>query len=158
MTMHTPRRALLAVILLVLTGGGAYAQASNAEADVRATDAQRFAAMVARDRPALERLLADDLSYTHSTGQVESKAQFLESIASGTLLYRAIEPEEVAVRVYGETAVVTGRAALRVENRGQAMALPVRFTSVYVRKDGRWKLAAWQSTRLPEPPSPQPAQ
>ncbi|HYG62121.1 MAG TPA: nuclear transport factor 2 family protein [Thermoanaerobaculia bacterium] len=158
MTMRTTRRAMLALVLLVLTGDGAYAQAPNAEADVRAADAQRFAAMVARDRQALERLLADDLTYTHSTGQVESKAQFLESIAAGGLVYQAIDPEEVAVRVYGETAVVTGRASLRVESRGQALVLPVRFTSVYVRKDGLWRLAAWQSTRLPEPskpPSPQ---
>ena len=163
MTMRTARRAmlapLLATVLAILVTGGGFAQAPQAaEKDVRAVDAQRFAAMVARDRQALERLLADDLTYTHSTGQVESKAQFLESIASGTLVYRSIAPEEVAVRVYGETAVVTGRAVIRVDTRGQALVLPVRFTSVYVRKAGLWRLAAWQSTRLPEPPSSPPAQ
>jgi ketosteroid isomerase-like protein len=153
MTTRMARRAMLAILLAVLAGRGVFAQLP--EADVRAADAQRFAAMVARDRAALERLLADDLTYTHSTGQVESKAQFLESLASGALIYRSIEPEEVAVRVYGETAVVTGRAVMRVENRGQALVLPVRFTSVYVRREGLWRLAAWQSTRLPEPPKPQ---
>lgn len=153
MTKQIIRRAMLAVLLAILVSGGVFAQ--TPEADVRAADAQRFAAMVARDRPALERLLADDLTYTHSTGQVDSKAQFLDSLASGALVYRSIEPEEAAVRVYGETAVVTGRAVMRIENRGQTLVLPVRFTSVYVRRDGLWRLAAWQSTRLPEPPKTQ---
>lgn len=156
MTLCTTRRALLTAVLTTLLAGSVAAQ--TPEDAIRAADSQRFAAMVARDRQALEPLLADDLTYTHSTGQVESKARFLESIASGALVYRSIEPEEVVVRVYGETAVLTGRVVMRVETREQSLVLPARFTSVYVRRDGLWRLAAWQSTRLPEPPKPQPPQ
>jgi ketosteroid isomerase-like protein len=159
MTKQTTWRAMLTVLLMAMVTGGALAEApttsTNAEAAVRTADTRRFQAMVGRDRQALEGLLADDLTYTHSTGQLESKAQLLELISSGALVYRSIEPEEVAVRVYGDAAVVTGRALIRVENRGQALVLPVRFTSVYVNRDGLWRLAAWQSTRLPEPAKPQ---
>jgi hypothetical protein len=53
----------------------------------------------------------------------------------------------VAVRLYGETAVVTGRAEIKAVLGGQEAVLPLRFTEVWV-KSGGWKLTAWQSTRF----------
>lgn len=141
-----PLLALLCTALLP-----ALAAAQAAEEEVRAADARRFEAMVRRDREALDRLLADDLIYTHSTGQVETKTQFLASIASGGLVYRSIQPREVQVRLLGDVAVLTGRAELGVRAQERDMDLAVRFTSVYVRRDGVWRMAAWQSTRI-EPP------
>jgi uncharacterized protein (TIGR02246 family) len=141
---------LLALLLPALAGGQAPAAppATDAETAVRAVNDQRFLAMVKGDVAALERLLADDLTYTHSNGTVETKQQFLASITAKTLEYRAIEAEDVKVSLHGDTAILTGRAAVKVVNGGREMDLSLRFTAVYIREGGQWKLAAWQSTRL----------
>jgi ketosteroid isomerase-like protein len=146
------RRAVLSLwlCLLLAPAGGAQTVTSGAEGEVRDTDARRIDAMVAGDTAALAPLLADELTYTHSNALVESKDAFLASIASKTIQYRSLKPSDVKVQLYGETAVITGRVEIQVTLRGQDIALPARFTAVYVRQGGAWRLAAWQTTRIPE--------
>lgn len=118
--------------------------------EVREVIDRRFAAMVRADTAGLERLLTADLTYTHTTGAVETREQFLAAISSRSIQYRSIEPSDVRVRVYGDTAVATGQVAMKVTAKGQDVTFAARFTAVHVRQDGTWKLAAWQTTRLPE--------
>ncbi|HZF10863.1 MAG TPA: nuclear transport factor 2 family protein [Thermoanaerobaculia bacterium] len=121
-------------------------------AGVKAVELQRFATMVKGDTAVLERVLGDDLTYTHSTGAVDTKASFLASLQSGKLRYLALKPDGVEARVYaGAAAVVTGRIEMRVVSDGKEVTFPARFTSVYAKRHGRWLLVAWQSTRLPQP-------
>lgn len=141
--MRPMRFALLSLLVAVA------AAAQDPAAEIRAADARRMAAMVAVDVPALEALLAEELTYTHSSGQVETRAQFLESLTSGTLRYRSLAPSDVSVRAYGDVAVATGRVEVEATSQGNDLKLSLRFTEVWVRRDGAWKLTAWQSTRLP---------
>ncbi len=141
------RQAVFVALVFVLLPLAA--RAEDARQEILAADARRFAAMIQGDQAALDGLLAGDLTYTHSSGQVETKAQFLESLRSGTLRYLSAQPSDQAVRLYGDTAVVTGRAEVKVSNQGQEAALSLRFTEVWVRSGGAWKLTAWQSTRIP---------
>lgn len=117
---------------------------------VRALEERRFAAMMRRDTEALAAMLADDLTYAHSSGQLETKGQFLESIRSGAIQYTAILPEGLDVRLYGDTAVVTGKGTFKVRMQGEDRSLQLRFTDVYVRRGDGWQMVAWQSTRLPD--------
>jgi ketosteroid isomerase-like protein len=142
--MPSPHRALALVALLLLPT----LAAADTREDILAADARRFDAMLQGDLAALEGLLAEDLTYTHSSGKAETRAQFLESLRSGKLRYLAASRSDVAVRVYGDTAVVTGRAEMKVSSQGQELTLPIRFTEVWVKSGGAWKLAAWQSTRV----------
>jgi len=129
-------------------GTPGYAERSPA-AEVKALELQRFDAMVKGDTLLLESMLAEDLTYTHTTGAVDSKAGFLESLASGKLRYLAFKPDGVEVRLFGEaTAVVTGRIDARVVANGKEASFRARYTSVYTKRHGRWLLAAWQATRL----------
>ncbi|HZP25527.1 MAG TPA: nuclear transport factor 2 family protein [Dehalococcoidia bacterium] len=118
------------------------------ETEVRQIESRKFAAMVNREFAELEHILADDLTYTHSIGQLENKAEYLATLRSGNLVYQAIETEELNVRVYGDASVVTGRAKMRVGSGDQSTNLLIRFTDVYVKREGRWQLVAWQATRL----------
>jgi len=140
------RTALVAFVLLLPVIA---AVAETPEEEVRAADARRIAAVVDGDAGALSSLLSEDLTYTHTTGQVENKEQFLAGITSGKLDYQSIQPSEVQVRVYGDAVVMTGRAEVKVNAQGKDLALALRFTSVWVKGDGGWRMAAWQSTRLP---------
>ncbi|HEX2091485.1 MAG TPA: nuclear transport factor 2 family protein [Longimicrobiaceae bacterium] len=151
---------LLCVALAACAGGRSAGDAGDTgelpprdqetEQEVRSLEEQRFAAMVRGDTAGVGRILADDLTYTHSTGVVESRDQFLAGIAAGMFRYEAIEPEEVRVRAYGTAAVVTGRARMRVRTPAGAQAFRIRYTDVYALREGRWRMVAWQSTRIPE--------
>jgi ketosteroid isomerase-like protein len=109
----------------------------------------RVAALIADDHAALDRLLSDDLTYTHSNSIVDTKAAFMESLTSGQLKYRSLEHSDQEVRIYGDTAILTGLTRVHSLALGEDIRLTLRFTIVYVRKDGRWQMAAWQSTRVP---------
>jgi len=118
---------------------------------VLATEDQRFAAMVHADTGTLAHLLGPDLTYTHTDGAENTRAEFLRLLASGALRYVSIAPEAREVRVFGSSAVVTGRSAMRVEAEGQAHAFRIRYLAVYRHGARGWELIAWQSTRLTPP-------
>lgn len=141
--------ACLLVVVLAARVHPAAAQTDATAAELLRVQQHRLEATTANDLEALERILADELTYTHTTGQTETKNEFLATLRSGRLRYDAIEPADVQVRIYGDTGVVTGRAHLQVQTPIRAVALDLRFLEVYVRRDGRWQLVAYQSTRLP---------
>jgi len=97
----------------------------------------RFAAMVRADTVWLRDALADDLSYVHSSGRRETKAQYLESLGSGTLRYQEFTPRERQARLLGDTAaVVVGLAHARAVSAGQSFDFDVRYVAVYVAQRG----------------------
>jgi hypothetical protein len=126
------------------------AQASTAaETAVLKADSDRFVAMLKADVAALEKLLAADLSYAHSSGAVQTKDEFVNDLKTGTLKYVSIEPRDQKVRVYGTVAVVTGGAAVHIIQRGTDQSFQLRYTNVQVLRNGAWQMVAWQATRLP---------
>jgi len=123
---------------------------SDDERDVMQCDDRRFKAMVRGDLTALRLVLSDHLTYTHSSGRHETKAQFLASFTLGQLGYKSIIPEARAVRVYGGVGIVTGTARMEITSRGQDAYFRIRYIAVYIRAQDRWQMVAWQSTRVPE--------
>src|SRR6476469_7381565 len=101
------RRLVLFAMMLALAPS-MLAQTGKADQQVLQAEKDRFAAMVNGDRAALEKLLADDLTYTHSTALLETKEQFIKSVTSGNIDYVSIVPNEPdwKVRVNGSTAIV----------------------------------------------------
>lgn len=127
------------------------AHASDKEDQVRRMESQRFAAMVDADVGELAPMLADDLTYVHSTGQVQTKPELLQALASGALDYASIEPREQNVRVFKKLAMVQGVIAVTatIEGQKKPSTMDLRYTDVYVFAEDRWQLVAWQSTRVP---------
>jgi len=111
---------------------------------------QRIAAMIAGDEATLDAVLADDLIYTHSTARVETKAEFIGNVTSGRTRYVSLERDDVNIRDYGDTAVVTGHAKLHVMANDRDLKFQVRFLDVYCRLNGSWQMVAWQSTKIPD--------
>ncbi len=115
---------------------------------VRAAEAQRIQALLAADFATVGRLLADELTYTHSNAKRDNKAAYLEPFLSGRTRYQRLEPSEMSVRVYGETAIMTGRMLSVALVAGVESRTDLRFTSVWIFRDARWQMAAWQSARV----------
>lgn len=142
------RRAVAVTLLLTALGMSTQSSAQSAdEQAVRQAEDRRIKAMVDDDYSTLEALLADDLTYTHSSGLLDTKAQYLEALKTGKTKYEAIDRSPSTVRIYGPSAVVNGEASLTM--RGQPAKVNLRYTLVYARRSGRWQMVAWQSTRLP---------
>jgi len=123
---------------------------TGAEADVLRADDSRFEAMRKEDWTALDAALADDLTYVHSTARLESKAEHVANLRAGKPHYRGIAPRERWARVLGDVGIVNGVSAMHVERDGMEQRFTVRYLAVYVRAGGRWRMTAWQSTRVPD--------
>ncbi len=132
------------------TSGGRAMAESDDERDIMQCDDRRFKAMVRGDRAALRMVLSDQLTYTHSSGRHDTKAQFLASLGMGQLSYKSIIPEARAVRIYSGVGIVTGTARMEITARGQDAHFRIRYLAVYIRAEDRWQMVVWQSTRVPE--------
>src|SRR6266480_6597636 len=119
----------------------------TAESDVRMVERARFEAMMHHDVASLDTLLDDGLTY-HSGGGVQTRQQFINTIKKQQLVYELIQPGPVRVRVYDGLALATGRSAMRVRNSAGLSSYSVKFTEVYIRRDGHWLLTAWQTKRV----------
>jgi ABC-type phosphate/phosphonate transport system substrate-binding protein len=154
--MSYSRRLVVATVALLTTLSiGALAkspqakEASAAEQAVLKADNERFTAMLKADTAALEKLLADELSYTHSNAQVQDKAAFISDIKTGKIKYLTIEATDQKARVFGTTAIVTGGASVHVVQNGNDLTFKIRYTNTHLNRGGAWQMVAWQSTRLP---------
>jgi Domain of unknown function (DUF4440) len=86
----------------------------------------------------------------HTTGRVETKVEFIESLRSRRLVYDSIEVGDVETRWLAPTvAVVAGQARMRVTVADMKQEFDIRFTDVLVDRGGRWQTVVWQSTRVP---------
>ena len=124
--------------------------ATRAEQEVLQAQAQRFNAMRAHDIKALEAMFADELTYTHASGAVDTRATYPGFLK--TRRYLDISTADTKVNLYGDVAVITGRLRMTVVNEGQKepRTLNLRITEMYVRRGGRWLFAHFQATTAAE--------
>lgn len=113
-------------------------------------DRKRMDAMASKDYATLENVIGDDLVYTHSSARLDTKASLIGNMKAGTTVYKSVIPSDVKAQDLGETVVLTGLARIKVNSGGKAMEFGVRFTDVYAKRDGRWQMVVWHSTKTPE--------
>ena len=131
----------------------AQAPSPNTEtaSEVMAVEKARTEALDHSDLPVLDRIMADDVTYIHASGKVDTKQSYLDAIRSGQLHYVSWQPKNLNVRVIGDSAVVIdGEYAVRVvDSRVQPTPFDISIfiLTVYARRNGQWQQIAWQSTR-----------
>ena len=97
----------------------------------------------------LDKYNADDFTLIGPNGAVQTKAENLEGFRSGKTGYQKMDFSDVKVRIYGNTAVVTGIVKFIGEQAGvNYTGNQYRFTRVFVRQDGIWKHVLIQNTRI----------
>ena len=122
---------------------------SSDEAAVNAAIEGLRKAMVDADKAQLEDLVADQLSYGHSGGVIETKAQFVDVIVSKKTVYKSITLSEPSTTVVGNNAIARHIFSAETESGGKAGSARVGILQVWQKQDGRWKLLARQAFRLP---------
>jgi ketosteroid isomerase-like protein len=119
---------------------------------VLAADEARRVAMLYNDIKALDSLLDEDVTIVWGDGTTDNKTSTLAMFRSGKLHYSQLKYENTCVRLYGESAIVTGNARVQAESDDpppkHSIRYLVRTTRVYVRKAGRWRMVASQTTRV----------
>jgi hypothetical protein len=94
----------------------------------------------------LEKLLADDLSYTHSSALMETKADVLKGLTSGKSKYTAIEVKSTQVRQYGNTVITTHNMVFT----HPTTVNKVYVSTVWVKQPSGWQMVQRQATKLPD--------
>jgi hypothetical protein len=115
-----------------------------------AADDARVSAMKAADQGKLEAALSEELHYAHSSGLVETKAEFIAAVTSGKLKYEGIDYEERKFTFPSpEVAMMTGRARVQAVSAKGPMDAVLAYLAVWRKEGGQWKFLAWQSCKLP---------
>jgi hypothetical protein len=145
----------VAAVLVLLLGGLSVAPSrpSNTYStrdEVMAAEKARTIALDNDDLASLDRILADDLTYVHASGKVDTKQTLLDGIRSGQVHYIAWTAKRLNVRAIGGAAVVDGEYLVRVTDRRvkpNPFEVNIFILAVYAQRQGRWQQIAWQSTR-----------
>lgn len=104
------------------------------------------AALIDKDSAALDDLLATDVTYGHTNGLIQTKAQLIRSLVSKEQDYKAITPSDMSIRIYDNTGIVTMKSAVRMNYQGQQLDMKMYVTLVWIKKN-KWQLVARQGVK-----------
>ena len=124
-----------------------HAEGSDEAGVAQAVDALRKATL-AQDKAKLEQLSAAELSYGHSGGQVQNKAEFIDGVMTRKATVKSIEFPELKIGVAGNNAVARHLWVSESEMDGKPTSTKIGILSVWTKQDGGWKLLARQGYKL----------
>jgi ketosteroid isomerase-like protein len=138
-------------VLLVAACGRAFGDQTSDERDLKQLVKDLNAAIVKADIAFLERVLDQDYVHYRPRGTVENRAQYLENRKTGNVNFESLVADDVKVRFYGDTAIVTYRSTAKGKDQQGAIDEQRLWTRVFVRRDGRWQLVHSQGTSIQKP-------
>src|ERR1700686_5892030 len=147
-------------LLVVAASSFAYGQtdaratSGNAKVDqeIRRLEREWFDSYVRGDRTAFDRIVADDAVMTYGNGKVGNKSEAIAEIKAPADASYSLTSDDVQVRVYGDTAIVTGRVTEKGYFNGRSLNSQSPYPDVWIRLNGRWQVVAAQNTPLPRDP------
>ena len=124
--------------------------AIEVEQHIRQLNDDWVKAIVRRDAEALDRIMADDFYFTYPL-EGDDKGQFISEITSGDLKIKHVLREQLTVRVFGSTAVLTARDSSNWVYHGRELNGQYKIMNVFSERDGRWQMCALQACPLLPP-------
>jgi len=141
-------RRLLIAAVFVVTASLTSVWAEDVQAQLTKLEMDRAVAVVKGDIATLDKYTSDDYVLINMNGHMAGKSEMIEGFKSGSSKLTSEELSDLKVRVYGNTAVVTGKADVKGTLGGADATGQILFTRVYVKKDGRWQSTSLQQTRV----------
>ena len=143
---------LFTITVLVLAAyGRAFGDPASDERELTQFVKDLNVALVKVDIAFLERVLHKDYTHYRPRGIVENRAQYLKNRKSGRVEFESLVVDDVRVRRYGDTAVVTYRSTAKGKDQQGAIDEQRRWTRVFVWQEGRWQLVHSQGTTIQKP-------
>jgi ketosteroid isomerase-like protein len=116
--------------------------------EIENLEAQWRSALMQNDVATINRLLADDYLGINPNGTLETKADALALRRAGTTKISSIDPINMKVRVYGDTAVVTSQVQLEGHDGDRDISGRYHYTRVYSHRSGEWKVVSFEASRM----------
>jgi len=136
-------------IAALLIGGTVHAESvTDTRGTILANEHALGVAMIKRDTPTLERLVADDWTQQDASGTLGTKASFLDAVKTGKLVVVKFKLHDLQVRVFGDVAVVQGFDDEATTYEGKSTSGTYNWMDVWINRDGRWVSVATQITRI----------
>ncbi|MES2105345.1 MAG: nuclear transport factor 2 family protein [Pseudomonadota bacterium] len=107
-------------------------------------------AIVSKDAQAVQDNMAMDFTQIDKNGSVIPRGQFIREILDPTLTIDPYRVEEFSVRVYGDTALLTGKVRMTGTSGEKAFASHFRYIDVYVKRNGKWQVVSVQASPIPK--------
>jgi len=154
--MSITRRQLAAASALALGGVGlwrgssAVAASADEAAVAQAVEALRKA-ILSQEKTQLEALCADQLSYGHSDGRVQNKAEFIEGVMTRKAIVKSLTLSDHTIAVVGNDAIARHTWASESETDGKVTSTKIGVLQVWQKQGGNWKLLARQAFRTQPP-------
>jgi ketosteroid isomerase-like protein len=142
---------LAVAVLFLATTLCVSASAQSVEDQIKKMEIDRAAAVVKGDVAKLDKETSDDYTLITAAGQMSDKAQMISAFKSGQSKLSVDTVSDMKVHVYGDTAIVTGKADVKGTLGGKDATGQMLFTRVYVKKGGHWVAVALQQTRAATP-------
>lgn len=140
-------RTFISLILFCTLSANIFAQSAD-EKEVTARVESLRLAMISADKASLEDLTSDDLSYGHSSGKIEGKASFVESIVAGTSRFMTISLTEQTVKIVDNTALVRHKLIAETGTKEKPGTANLSVLLIWQKQKGQWKLLARHATKL----------
>jgi uncharacterized protein (TIGR02246 family) len=146
---HSQLVVMSAIVALCLVGEGA--GETDDIKSVRELEARVNKAVLEGDVATFERLFAADFTHTSHDGRFRTRAEWMKGRVQGKSSYKSYDIEDVQIRDYGQTAVVTCLVRPSwIDSDGSMANGRFRLLRIWVKRDGRWQVVAFQSTRVSE--------
>jgi ketosteroid isomerase-like protein len=148
-TMKTSIAILIAVLMV---SSGAYRATAEADAEkevMTAMEAWRHA-MMKKDGAALGRVYHSDLSYGHSSGQIETRPEAVKHMVDTKTDYTEVDLTDTKVKINGNMALVHGKVHFKQVNAGQPTDVNLVVLHVWLKGPQGWQMIGRQSTRPPQ--------
>jgi ketosteroid isomerase-like protein len=123
---------------------------SHVEEELLKIENEFAEAILRNDLEGIGRLVADDWIIIEPDGGIVDRARFFEAIKSGALTHEMMESEDLRIRVYGDSAVVTAVTRTKGKFMRQEFSTQERATDVFVKRDERWQCVLTHLTRFPK--------
>ena len=138
----------LAALAGCATGAAATGSSASAEQAVAAAAEKLRVAMIDPTPAALTALVADDLSYGHSGGRVDTKDSFIGDLIAGKSDFVTIAITDQTIKVVGNTAIVRHTLTADTNDAGKPGKVQIKILGVWQQQGGQWKLLARQAVRV----------
>jgi ketosteroid isomerase-like protein len=141
-------RLLIVAFALFFVAQYAEAQTKDEKAIAESVETLRNA-MINADAVILDKIIAEELSYGHSGGNIENKKEFVESLTSGKSDFITMDLTVQTIKVVGKTALVRHKLSAQTNNAGVAATINLFVLLVWQKQGGVWKLLARQAAKQP---------
>lgn len=138
----------IAILLCVGCTTTAFAQGEKESQYLLALHKKKFEWLIGRNYDSLMAVMDEKLLYIHSNGLTESRTDVMDNLRNEVISYTQSDVLESQVRIFGNSAVITGKGSFAGKAKGTPFALNLAYTEVYVKANGKWKLVSRHACKV----------